>query len=413
MPTTLSLAEELFEAGFEFEFFQALKLLDAVHEEQLARNDKPPTATFDPVDRLADIIRIRTQPSLSFPASSIFRIGRPGSWDGDTRTDPLHPELPAVTINFFGLSGPNGTMPIEYTDLLNRLAFMGGVAPFERTALRDWFDIFNHRLGLLLYGAWEKYRFPVRYAKFDRVKRARETQSSDGLWRPPPAPDPFTWSVMSLVGLGTPSLQHRLRVDPAEMPPDGQPVPLARIEDLALLHYSGILSRRVPTAIGLQILISDYFGVGARVEELTGQWLTFNPTTPTNLGPEGQGRLGRNTIAGERVWDAASRFRIVLGPLRYVQFVEFLPDPVDVPARKGFFLLSQLIKLYVGAEFDFDVQLCLLGSEVPDCLIQEVSAEDLGVRLGWNTWLPFSSAPEVIDDVCLEGDSRSRASAGL
>jgi len=396
MPALPALADELFEKGYEFDFFQALKLLDALHEDELA-------GTFDPVDRLARTIQIRALPSLSFPASSIYRIGKPGAWDGDTRTDPGNPDVPAVTINFFGLTGPNGTLPLEYTDLLNRLSFTGGVAPFERTALRDWFDIFNHRLGLMLYAAWEKYRFPVRFAKFARSKQGAARRAAP--------PDPFTGSVLSLVGLGTPALQNRLRVDPPSTPGDERPAPLARIDDLALLHYSGLFARRVPTALGLQILLADYFGVDVQVEELTGQWLTFNPTTPTDLGPNGQGLLGKNTIAGQRVWDAASRFRIVLGPLRYREFVEFLPDAYPVPARKGFFLLSQLVRLYVGAELDFDVQLLLLGTEVPDCVIQEVSEEDLGVRLGWNTWLPFNEPPDSVDDVCLEGDCRTKASA--
>ena len=167
----------------------------------------------------------------------------------------------------------------------------------------------------------------------------------------------------------------------------------------------------MPTAIGLQILLSDYFGIGVIVEELTGQWLTFNPTTPTHLGPDGQGRLGRNTIAGDRVWDVASRFRIVLGPLSYDDFVEFLPDAIPVPARKGFFLLSQLVRLYVGAEFDFDVQLCLLGTEIPPCYMKEAPGESLGLRLGWNTWLPFNEPPDAVDDVCLEGDCRTKANA--
>ncbi|MFO0803365.1 MAG: type VI secretion system baseplate subunit TssG [Gemmataceae bacterium] len=401
MRSRVSLADELFDEGYRFDFFQALKILDAVHEKEIG-------GEFDPVDRLAHVIRLRALPSLSFPASSIHRVGRPGLWDGDTRTDPVNPPLPAVTMTFFGLTGPNGTLPIEYTDLLCRLCYSGGVDPFERTALRDWLDIFNHRLGLMMYSAWEKYRFPVRFAKFIRAREARELLPPESRRSAPP-PDPFTWSLLSLVGLGTPALQNRLRFDGPPSEDVREPVPLARIDDLAILHYSGLFARRVPSALGLQILLANYFGVEARLEEFSGQWLSFNPTTPIDLGPNGQGRLGRNTIAGQRVWDAVSRFRIVLGPLHYRDFVEFLPDPYPVAARKGFFLLSQLIRLYVGAEFDFDVQLLLLGTEVPDCVIQEVPETELGVRLGWNTWLPFNEAPEAVDDVCLEGDCRTRA----
>ena len=64
------LSDELFAKGFEFDFFQALKLLDAIREEQ-------PADSVDPIDRLAGAIRIRALPSLAFPASSIHRIGRP------------------------------------------------------------------------------------------------------------------------------------------------------------------------------------------------------------------------------------------------------------------------------------------------------------------------------------------------
>jgi type VI secretion system protein ImpH len=398
-----ALAEELLDEGYRFDFFQALKILDAVHEAEIGDES-------DPVDRLADVVRLRALPSLSFPASSIYRVGRPGRWDGDSRTDPTHPPLTAVTMTFFGLTGPNGTLPVEYTDLLCRLSHSGGIDPFERTALRDWLDIFNHRLGLMMYSAWEKYRFPVKFAKFVRARDARELLPPDQRRSVPP-PDPFTWSLLSLCGLGTPALQNRLRFSPAPTDEDVSPAPLARIDDLAILHYSGLFARRVPSALGLQILLSNYFGVDVLVQEFSGQWLSFNPTTPIDLGPNGQGRLGRNTIAGQRVWDAVSRFRIVLGPLRYREFVEFLPDAYPVPERKGFFLLSQLIRLYVGAEFDFDVQLVLLGTEVPDCVIQEVSEADLGVRLGWNTWLPFNEPPDAVDDVCLEGDCRTRANA--
>ena len=118
MPATPPLTDELFAKGYEFDFFQALKILDAMHEDQL-------TGTFDPVDRLARTIQVRSHPSLAFPTSSIHRIGKPGAWDGDTRTDPGNLEVPAVTINFFGLTGPNGTLPIDYTDLLSRLSFSG------------------------------------------------------------------------------------------------------------------------------------------------------------------------------------------------------------------------------------------------------------------------------------------------
>jgi type VI secretion system protein ImpH len=107
-------------------------------------------------------------------------------------------------------------------------------------------------------------------------------------------------------------------------------------------------------------------------------------------------------VAGEQIWDVNSKFRLRLGPLRYKEFVDFLPDPTPVPDRKAVFLLSQLTRLYVGPEFDFEVQLVLHKFEVPDCVIQEVDEGQLGIRLGWNTWLAGDDMPDEVDDVLFD-----------
>ena len=64
-----------------------------------------------------------------------------------------------------------------------------------------------------------------------------------------------------------------------------------------------------------------------------------------------------------------------LGPLGRARFVEFLPDRSAVPERKAFFLLSHLVRLYVGPELDFDVQVVLRADDVPEC---QLAAADLG-----------------------------------
>ena len=71
----------------------------------------------------------------------------------------------------------------------------------ERRTLRDWLDLFNHRLISLFFRAWEKYRFPLAYER--------------GL-PAGPEPDAFTRSLYCLVGLGLPPLRGRLRVSTRE-----------------------------------------------------------------------------------------------------------------------------------------------------------------------------------------------------
>ena len=45
--------------------------------------------------------------------------------------------------------------------------------------------------------------------------------------------------------------------------------------------------------------------------------------------------------------------------------------------------LSQLARMYVGAELDFDIQPVLKKEEVPPCRLGRAA----GGRLGWNTWM--------------------------
>jgi type VI secretion system protein ImpH len=383
----MSFAEKLYSRGPEFDFFQAVRLLE------LLRHDRGDPANWPPVE---DVARFRAHQSLNFPPSAIQSIEPPG------------PKLavPTVTVNFLGMTGPQGALPTHYTQLLLRIAREGRGS--ERTALRDWLDLFNHRLAALFFRAWEKYRFPVPFLRFALRKKGLEERAKAPAADQPaadPDPDPFTRSLFNLIGLGTPALRGRLHVDAP--PPDAlsAPVPLARIDDLALLHYAGLFAQKPRNAVSLQAIVNDYFGLPARIVQFTGQWLYLEPASRSRLPAETGGvncELGVNAVAGERVWDVVSKFRVRLGPLRYAEFVEFLPDPAPVSARKGIFLLSQLVRLYVGMELDFEVQLALRGDEVPDLVLQDVGEDELGARLGWNTWMPGERMPETVDDAVFE-----------
>src|SRR5262249_11909835 len=129
----------------------------------------------------------------------------------------------------------------------------------ERFALRDWFDLFNHRVISLFFRAWEKYRFYIPY----------ERKEYDN-----PEPDPFTLGLRSLLGMGVPSLRRRLRVALWDDTVEGRPERvLAHVEDLALLYYGGFLAHRPRNVVSLQALLEDYFELPTQVQQFRGQWL--------------------------------------------------------------------------------------------------------------------------------------------
>jgi len=286
-------------------------------------------------------------------------------------------------VTFFGLTGPNGILPRHYTEMLIRLD-RESRGP-ERYALRAWLDQFNHRLVSLFYRAWEKYRFFIPYERGEVLRAEADT---------------FTQMLFSFIGLGTPTLRERLRVTTL-VEEEEQPCEkvLAEIDDLALLYYSGLLAQRPRCAAGLTALLRDYFDLPLEVQQFRGQWLRLDVESQTRLGVANCA-MGLSVVAGERVWDVQGKLRLRLGPLRREQFDSLLPDNSAIPERKTFFLLVQLARLYLGPDFDFDVQIVLRREDVPSC---RLSPGGLGPRLGWNTWM--GSLPRQCDstDAVFEG----------
>jgi type VI secretion system protein ImpH len=104
-----------------------------------------------------------------------------------------------------------------------------------------------------------------------------------------------------------------------------------------------------------------------RVEQFVLGWLELPRDQRTVLGGEQRPRitLGSGLPIGERVRDVQSRFRIVMGPMDFDQFGDFLPGGRSL-AR-----LVDWVRNYVGFEFDWEVQLVLARDEVAP-----------GIRLG-------------------------------
>jgi type VI secretion system protein ImpH len=272
-----------------------------------------------------------------------------------------------MTVTFLGLTGASGVLPRHYTELLLRLE--REAKGTEKHALREWLDLFNHRLISLFFRAWEKYRFYVSFARGE-PERAE--------------PDAFTAALRSLIGLGQPALRNRLRLSTWQSDEERA---LAAVDDLGLLRYAGLLSQQPHNARNLEQLLADYFHVPVRVLQFQGEWLTLDPPQQSRVG---ECRLGASALVGQRVWDVQGKIRLQLGPLSYAQFNEFLPDAERTSQRKAQFVLAHLVRLYVGTQIDFEVQLLLEADDVPQC---QLSGDALtGPRLGWNTWL-FSQPP--------------------
>ncbi len=361
-PQSTSVIDELFRRAYRFDFFAAVRLLERAARQQAGDGPARSQVGYDahPAD---EIVRFQALPSLAFPSSSVVELVR-GKELASGRIEP-----PILTCSFMGLTGPAGVLPDHFTSLLIRTIR-------ERDhGLREWLDLFHHRSVSLFYRAWEKHRFTVGYERA-YSRPAEQAGGGGGADRT----DLFTFSLFSLVGLGTNPLRRRMAVD-----------------DHAILFYAGHFARYPRSATALRQIVADYFEMPAEVEQFKGRWQHLAREDCSSMGAE-QGRnnqLGRTLIAGRRVWDVQSGFRIRLGPLNDGQFRSMLPS------GGGLKQLCQLVRLYAGDEFDFDVQPVLAADAIRQCRLG--SREGDG-RLGWNIFMCSRPAEKDFDGVAFHLD---------
>jgi type VI secretion system protein ImpH len=277
-----------------------------------------------------------------------------------------------MIVNFMGLTGPQGVMPLYVTQLL-----MDRLRAKDR-ALRDFFDLFNHRMISLFYQAWEKYRFPVVYERGlrDDVDRASRPVERDPLESG--APDKISHYLLDFMGLGTRGLHHRQAVS-----------------DDSFRFYTGLLSLHTRSALALKQIIADYFEVPVEVEQFVGAWYRLAPANQCqfNRGDSYSEQLGIGAVVGDEIWDQQSGVRVRLGPLTLAQYLDFLPNgTAHAPLRA-------ITRFFAGDELDFEVQLILKREEVPGCELGRLG--DAAPQLGWITWAKSVSMARDPDDTIL------------
>jgi type VI secretion system protein ImpH len=308
-----------------FSLFQAIRLLERLHPERegVGRWGDPG----------AEVVRFAVPPSFVHPGGEIDALD-PGDEEGPAR----------MRVNVMGLTGPLGVLPHEYTSL---------AADRSRNrdhALRDFLDLFHHRLLSLFYLAWRKSRSDLHY---------EDSPEGGGVPR----------HLLDLLGLGMEAHQDR------------QAVP-----DETLVHYGGLLAPQPRGAVALRQLLEDRLGVPVEVEEFVGGWFPLATRERCHLGTESDStRLGRGAVVGDEVWDQQSRVRLRMGPLERDDFDRLLPGGDRHEELKG------LVRFFSHDHFDFELQLILRKEDVTGVRLGVADGdeppESEPQRLGWGSWL--------------------------
>ena len=111
---------------------------------------------------------------------------------------------------------------------------------------------------------------------------------------------------------------------------------------------------------------------------------------PTATAPGKNMSLGRDVVIGRRVWDVQSKVRLVVGPVD-----GRVPRLAAGGDARG--PLCEWIRLYLGLEFDAEVQVVLAPDAVPWTVLEYDEAN--GPRLGLNTWVRSHNFGQPVGDV--------------
>lgn len=306
-----------------FGFFQAVRLLYGVN----GFDGRGSGARPGP-------LRFTTPASLAFPPSELHSVVQV---DAATR----------VCVNFFGLTGPAGVLPRNYTELL-----IARKQVQRDQSAQEFFDLFNHRLVSLFWLAWAKHRPEI----------GRQFGFHNSVYR----------YLEHIVGLGTPALQARLH------PVKRTGAPVKPLPSAALTYFSGLIAQRPHGERAIAQVVSAVVGAPVEASGCLGTWQAIAADARTRLG-RGNHHLGDGCVLGSRYWDRQTTLRLTIGPVARGTFNALLPRGARLPD------IIELTRFLTGLALDLRIRLSLRADEVPPLRLGAPTADR--PQLGWNTWL--------------------------
>ncbi len=269
---------------------------------------------------IADEFAVITQdPFLEFPASTLEGVETEPS--GRVR----------LKARFLGMFGPQGALPLMTTE-------EAYVWLRERDdAFARFVEVFQRRFLALFFRAWSDAR-PI--AQNDRPKEDR-----------------FRAYIGSMIGIGAPSFRDA-----------------DSVSDFAKMQYAGLLAPRVKSASRLRSFLSGLFEARVEIEEFVGSWLTFDADERSRLGAANS-QLGEDCMLGASMFSVSDKFRVRAYTRDIGHFESFLPGS---PRAQE---VADAIFLYIGEEFDWDLELAIPAGEITPVRLGK------GAKLGWTSWM--------------------------
>ena len=240
-----------------------------------------------------------------------------------------------IVINEIGLLGVNSPLPLHLIEFIFQRKHQYG-----DSAWCDFVNMLQHRLITLFYRSW---------------KNAQSVITLDNKLHD----DKFSTYLSSLVGFAGVDRQGEGNY----------------VDYYSKLYFMGYYLQRNQSANNLECLLAQYFNIPIKIEENIGAWYPLPDEERTKLGKSIQYSLKDRMILGKKIYDTQTKFRIKIGPLALDEFESFFKGEENSKR------LIEWVELYVGQEYEWDVQLILAKHSVPKFDLKRQR------RLGLTTWM--------------------------
>lgn len=311
----LALIREIAKDGRRYEFFSAVHLIHRL------RTGGAPLGELGPLSR--EPLRFRHDPDLIFHASDISSL----EIDSAGRV--------ALTSSFLGLYGAASPMAIHFSE--DVIAAENSDQP----SLREFYDLFHHRVLSLFYRAWKKYRLDAGF-----------TLAGD---------DASTKRMLCFVGVDA----YGTHKEPG----------LTRLE---MLELAPLLAMKARSPRLLKLALGKLLpGIGVEVEQFVERRARIDDEDRFALGRRCH-ELGRSTTLGTHVRDRSARFRLLLGPVSYEECESLMPGGAKFP------VLRRTVDQFTRGTLECEVDVLLREEEGPGFCLGSTRGATLGVntRLG-------------------------------
>ena len=253
-------------------------------------------------------------------------------------------DMVQFVISFLGLYGNDSPLPRCYHE---QVAIQQSIHGAGEVPLQNFLDIFNNRFYWLYYNAWKKYRYYLQ-VKDEPGNKVME-------------------QISAFFGQGAQFRKETLAVS-----------------RFKLMQLSGVLCQRVRSKEGLLIVLREFFSTfNIGVQEFVKSMVKVEnrPKVGSKHGANAA-RLGVHCLVGQWVADYTSRICIVLGPMAFEEFLQFMPE------GRSATLLRHLLRLYLNDSLEYDVKLIVKSDG-----FKKIEWNDSRIRLGQSMWLGSPKEP--------------------